>query len=128
MLVIVLAILGGCDSGDETQSAVSPGDDTRRGELLSYACQACHTLSFGDSHQIGPNLFGVFGRVAGTAPGFDFSTALRESGLVWSPEALDRWLADPAGFLPGTTMTFTGYQVPEDRAALIEFLVEATGP
>lgn len=100
----------------------------RRGELLSYACQACHTLARGGSHQVGPNLFGVFGRVAGTASGFDFSAALRESGLVWSPDALDGWLADPAGFLPGTTMTFTGYQMPGDRAALIQYLVATTSP
>jgi cytochrome c len=52
---------------------------------------------------------------------------LRQSGIVWSPAELDRWLADPAGFLPGTTMAFTGYQSAADRSALIAYLVTATG-
>lgn len=128
LFAVVLLVLGGCDRGDDAVPLDSSVGNTERGELLSYACQACHTLTLGGSHQIGPNLSGVFGRVAGTAPGFDFSAALRDSELVWSPYALDRWLADPAGFMPGTTMAFTGYQSPEDRAALIEFLVAATSP
>lgn len=99
----------------------------RRGELLSYACQACHTFEAGGKNQVGPNLHSVFGRAAGTLPDFDYSTALRESGIVWSADLLDQWLADPAGFLPGTTMTFTGYQSPEDRTLLIEYLMAATG-
>jgi cytochrome c len=101
--------------------------DNRRGELLSLACQACHTLTESGSHQVGPNLYGIFGRSAGQSPGFDYTSALRESGIVWSPSELDRWLADPAGFLPGTTMAFTGYQTADDRAALIEYLLDVTG-
>ena len=98
-----------------------------RGELLGLACQACHSLNPGAAHIVGPNLSGIFGRPAATAPGFGgYSDALRASGIVWSPEILDRWLEDPAGFLPGTTMAFTGYRNPEDRAALIAFLVDAT--
>ena len=129
-----LAFPAGCtsdvDSGDvdfgSSPSSSIPADTNRRGELLSYACQACHTFTAGGSHQVGPNLFGVFGRAAGTVPGFDFSPALHESGIVWSKDVLDRWLADPAGFLPGTTMAFTGFQAPEDRAALIEYLAGVT--
>jgi cytochrome c len=131
LLAASLVFLGGCDAADDSGSAPSvsvASDELRRGELLSYACQACHTLKPGGQHQVGPNLAGVFGRVAGTAPGFDFSPALRESGIVWSPEQLDGWLANPAGFLPGTSMTFTGFQSPEDRAALIEYLITATAP
>jgi len=104
--------------------AADTGD--RRGELLSYACQACHTLRPGEAHQIGPNLGGVFGRQAGSVAGFDFTDELSGSGIVWSEAELDRWLADPAGFLPGTTMAFTGYQSADDRAALISFLVGVT--
>lgn len=94
---------------------------------MSLACQACHSLSEGGPNQVGPNLFGIFGRAAGQAPGFNYSPALRESGITWSATELDRWLADPTGYLPGTTMVFAGYQSAEDRDALIGFLVEATG-
>jgi cytochrome c len=122
-----LAMLAGCEfaTGPEV-STPAPSVVDRRGELLSLACQACHSLDSTGSHQVGPNLFAVFGRVAGTNQGFDYSTALRDSRIVWSPVELDGWLADPTGFLPGTTMAFTGYQQADDRAALIQFLVTAT--
>ena len=121
-----LASLVACEKEIETSAVPSATAQLERGELLSYACQACHTLGADGAHQIGPNLAGVFGRLAGSAPGFDYSPALRGAGFVWSPQELERWLADPAGFLPGTTMAFTGYQSPEDRAALIHFLLTAT--
>ena len=123
---MTLVSLAACDSAGEPNAASVETAVLERGEVLSYACQACHTLAAGGGHQIGPNLAGVFGRRAGSAPGFDYSSALRAAEFVWTPEDLDRWLADPAGFLPGTTMAFTGYQSAGDRDALIEFLIAAT--
>jgi cytochrome c len=130
-LLACALLLAGCGAQQQPDPAADTTNraaDNRRGELLSLACQACHTLTEGGSNQVGPNLFGIFGRTAGQAPGFQYSPSLRESGIVWSPSELDRWLADPAGYLPGTTMAFTGYQVTTDRAALIDYLVDVTGP
>lgn len=124
--LIPLASLTGCGNDADPELPATQSEVLARGVLLSYACQACHTLGADGGHQIGPNLFGVFGREAGTAPGFVYSEALRTSGIVWSPAELDGWLADPAGFLPGTTMAFTGYQSADDRDALIDYLVAAT--
>lgn len=100
--------------------------DFARGELLGLACAACHRFGVGEGTLIGPNLHGVFGRAAATVEGFDYSPALRQSGLVWTPVALSAWLADPAGFVTGTTMPFTGYRSPEDRRDLIAYLLRAT--
>lgn len=129
-MAVSAAWLLGCRAEPEpdtvTRSAPAQSDVMRRGELLSYACQACHTLGPDGRHQVGPNLHGVFGRAAGAAAGFDYSAALAGSGIIWSPDELDQWLADPAGFLPGTTMAFTGYQAAADRGALIMFLLAAT--
>ena len=100
--------------------------DFKRGQLLSLACAACHSFAAGEKTIVGPNLHGVFGRAAGAVEGFDYSPALKSSGLVWTPRALDAWLADPASFVAGTKMTFTGYRSAEDRRDLVAYLLQAT--
>jgi cytochrome c len=100
--------------------------DLERGELLGLACAACHTLTAGAPHNVGPNLHGVFGRPAAALPDFAYSEALRASGLVWTPRALDAWLAQPQTFVPGTTMAFSGYRSAADRRDLIAYLLSTT--
>jgi cytochrome c len=100
--------------------------DLQRGELLSFACAACHTLRAGEKTIVGPNLHGVFGRPAGTLADFAYSPALRGSRLVWTPRAVEAWLADPQRFVAGTTMAFTGLQSADDRRDLIAYLLRAT--
>jgi cytochrome c len=102
------------------------GADFRRGELLGFACAACHRFRAEEGTLIGPHLQGVFGRAAASVPGFAYSPALRQSGLVWTPRSLEAWLANPAGFVEGTTMAFTGYRSAEDRRDLIAYLLRAT--
>ena len=102
------------------------GADITRGQLLSLACAACHTFGAGGGTLIGPNLHGVFGRRAATVAGFDYSPALANSGLVWTPVSLEAWLNEPASFVAGTKMAFTGYRSPDDRRDLIAYLLHAT--
>jgi cytochrome c len=100
--------------------------DVARGELLGLACAACHKFRAGEGTLIGPNLHGLFGRPAASVDGFAYSPALAQSGLVWTPVSLSAWLADPAGFVRGTTMAFTGYASAQDRRDLIAYLLHAT--
>ncbi len=100
--------------------------DVARGQLLSLACAACHTFNAAGGPLLGPNLRGVFGRRAASAAGFDYSPALASSGLVWTPVSLEAWLNEPASFVAGTKMAFTGYRSPEDRRDLIAYLLHAT--
>lgn len=100
--------------------------DVARGELLALACAACHKFRADEGTLIGPNLHGVFGRPAAAVAGFAYSPALRQSGLVWTPRAIEAWLENPAGFVVGTTMAFSGYRSAEDRRALIAYLLRAT--
>jgi len=93
--------------------------DADAGRLLYQArCAACHSL---DYNGVGPAHRGVFGRAAGQAGGFAYSEALKSSHLVWTAEALDRWLADPEKTAPGQRM---GINVPDarERADLIAYL------
>jgi cytochrome c len=100
--------------------------DPARGELLGLACAACHKFRAEEGTLVGPNLQGVFGRRAASLEGFAYSSALRQSGLVWTPRSLEAWLANPAGFVEGTTMAFTGYRSAEDRRDLIAYLLRVT--
>jgi cytochrome c len=70
---------------------------------------------------MGPPYTGLMGRRAGTVKGFEYSDALQKAGIDWSPEALEKWLANPDAFVPGNLM---GLRVrnPQDRADLIAYL------
>ena len=102
--------------------------DREEGKVQAQICRACHTLEAGGVHTIGPNLYGMFGRAAGTADGFAYSQVLRGADFVWTPRALDAWLAQPGRFLPGNLMSFPGVADAADRDALVAYLLEATSP
>jgi cytochrome c len=87
-------------------------------------CYACHSTDPAQTDLPGPNLGGVLGRRAGSQPGFRYSPAMRaagERGLVWSPDTLERYLADPEAVVPGTSMTIL-LDNPEERRAAIAHL------
>jgi cytochrome c len=100
--------------------------DLERGELLSLGCIACHTFKIGEPHLLGPNLGGIFGSQAAGKDGFDYSPALEATGPIWTPPALEAWLARPAGFVPGTSMVFAGYGADSDRRDLVAYLLRMT--
>ena len=81
-------------------------------ELFGERCTACHAL---DANKIGPMLGGVVGRRAGSAPGYNYSAALKSAGLIWSTDNLDRWLADPRTFIPGARMPVRVLDAPSRR-------------
>jgi cytochrome c oxidase assembly protein subunit 11 len=81
--------------------AANPPDPVEGRDIFNERCSACHAL---DANKFGPPLGGVFGRQAGSAPGYDYSPALKNAGLSWSADNLSRWLADPQQFIPGVKM------------------------
>jgi cytochrome c len=98
--------------------------DVARGRKIYERCQGCHSI---DRNRAGPRHRGLFGRRAGTVPGFEYSKAMRRSGIVWTAETLNRFLAAPIKAVPGTTMGFDGVEDPHERADLIAYLKRATG-
>ena len=100
--------------------------DVDNGHAKFALCMACHTAVAGGPNMTGPNLHGIFGRKAGTAPGFSYSDAMRTAGWTWDAEHLDTWLSGPAKTLPGTKMTFAGLPNPKDRIDVIAYLKVVT--
>ena len=96
--------------------------DVDTGHAKFALCMACHTAVAGAPNMTGPNLHDIFGRKAGTAPGFSYSDAVKAAGWTWDAEQLDTWLSGPAKALPGTKMTFAGLPNPKDRIDLIAYL------
>lgn len=98
----------------------------QRGEQVYARCAACHAI---EANRTGPQHCGLFGRRAGTAPGFDtYSKAMRESTIVWNERSLDVFLEAPMQAMPGTSMGYAGVKGSGERADLIAWLREATRP
>ena len=100
--------------------------DRKKGERQALICKACHSLNAGGPNMMGPALFGFFGKEAGAQAGFAYSPAIRAAEFVWTPRALDAWLAQPGRFLPGNRMAFGGVANQQDRDDLIAYLLVKT--
>jgi cytochrome c2 len=89
-------------------------------------CAICHSTE-PDHNRAGPSLAGIVGRHSGAAPNFNYSSANKNSGLVWTRDKLDAYLANPQDVVPGTTMLFPGVKNDADRHALIDYLASLSG-
>jgi cytochrome c len=95
------------------------------GKQVEVVCSACHSLQAGQN-MVGPSLHGIIGRHSGIVPGFHYSSANKNSGLVWTEQELYAYLENPQKVVPGTYMTYTGVKDPQQRADVIAYLQEAT--
>jgi len=106
---------------------IAQGNDAARGqELFPIRCGQCHAIGEGSESKAGPNLAGLMGRPAGTLEGFDYSDAMKASGIVWSEDALKSFLAAPRKVVPGTRMNFNGLKRPGETEAIVGYLMQAT--
>jgi cytochrome c2 len=103
-------------------SGVAHADgDAERGEKVFEECRACHALEHGVAG-LGPDLHGVFGRIAGGLDDFRYSPALKRSGITWTPKTLDAYVADPQKAVPANRMPYSGMPDARDRADLILYM------
>ena len=129
LLVAAALLLAGC--GGETKQAEQPkGTEPPSAETapapsarpVSFAlCTMCHSDVAG-KNGLGPSLFGVVGRTAGSVPGYSYSPALKAAGLTWDEATLDRYIAKPRDIVPGTKMSYAGLNDPAKRAEIIAYL------
>ncbi len=99
--------------------------DASRGEHKFVECAACHSVEPGVNN-VGPSLAGLFGRKAGTLADFRYSAAMRKSGITWTPQTLDEYIADPQKRIPANRMPYAGLPDAAARADLIAYLQKAT--
>jgi len=101
-------------------AGATSGGDAAAGRLVYRKCQACHSMDAG-KNMLGPSLAGIMGRKAGTESGYNYSAAMKQSGLVWDGNTLDAYLADPQKLVPGNKMPFPGRKLldAELRAAVL---------
>jgi cytochrome c len=97
--------------------------DLARGEAVYQRCLACHSL---EHNRVGPRHCGLFGRRAGSLPGYAYSTAMKKYGVTWNDETLDHFLQNPLQAVPGTKMGYAGVKDAGERADLIAYLKAAT--
>eukprot|EP00906_Rhabdomonas_costata_P024875 RCo035678 len=110
--------------GDERvdpASAIPPGDPGRGEFLWKGRAAQCHSLKK-DDNRMGPTLYGIFGKQAGTQPGFYYSQANAEAGFYWDDLTMFYFLENPKKFLPGCKMAFAGLKKPQDRADIIAYM------
>lgn len=116
----------GMMNGPMMQQGQNASADASGEKVFKDDCSACHTLGKGETGGVGPNLHGLIGRKAASIEGFDYSKGMRGSGIVWSAETLDKFLADPGADVPGTEMPVSGVKDAGERKALIAYLEQAT--
>ena len=116
-MVLIMALL-------PVGAARADGDPVR-GEARFQECAACHKLEAG-ANEVGPSLHGLFTRKAGELADFRFSPAMKRSGIVWTPETLGKYIADPQAMVPANRMPYAGMASASDRADLIAYLSKAT--
>lgn len=97
--------------------------DYEKGKRLFAQCHACHTIGAREPNRVGPHLHGILGRTAGSVADFrNYSTALKESGIVWDAATLDRWVTNPRDVVAASNMIYPGLRKEEDRRDLIAYI------
>jgi len=101
-----------------TITGAAHAQDAAAGEQVFRMCMPCHSIGEGARNKIGPELNGLDGRHAGTAPGYSYSEANKSSGVVWGKAAFEKYINDPRAMIPGTKMIFPGIKDPKMVADL----------
>ena len=120
VIVVAASIAAVAQSTPSAAAPTTLHGDPARGKTLYQACAACHSI---DENDVGPKHRGVVGRHAGSIADYNYSPALKGSGLSWDEATLDRWLTNPSALVPGTKMFFK-LDDPQARADVIAYLKE----
>ncbi len=102
--------------------AVAQAQDAAAGERVFAQCRTCHQIGENARNGVGPHLNGLFGRKAGTVPGYNYSEANKNSGIIWDETNFAAYIKDPKAFMPGNKMAYAGLKDDRRIADLIAYL------
>ena len=100
----------------------APAQDVAAGEKSFRKCLPCHSIGPGAANKVGPEQNGLDGRKAGTVPGFTYSEANKNSGIIWNDDTFKEYIADPRAKIPGTKMIFPGIKDPKEATDLWAYI------
>ena len=121
----LLRFVGMQDRRENLIVASSEGDPVA-GKKIFNKCKVCHLLEEGGINRIGPNLFGIIGRVSGTLSDFKYSKAMRKAGITWDRDSLANYLVKPKNYIPGTKMAFPGLDTEKEIQDVVAYITEQT--
>jgi cytochrome c len=97
--------------------------DAVKGKAVFQRCAICHRVDKDGGNGLGPNLFGIVGRKAGTEAGFNYSAGMKNSGIVWTTDKLTAYVAHPSAVVPGNKMAFAGITDAGQQGDVVAYLV-----
>ena len=126
--VTTVASTSSAETSSETGNimAIFASTSAAEGEKVFKKCAACHSIAEGGKNKIGPALWGVLGRQAGSLPDYKYSKAMTAHGKKWSFEEMNGFLIKPKDWIKGTKMSYAGLKSEKERAAVILYMNENT--
>jgi cytochrome c len=123
-LIVMLSAMAYALSSSSSLS--QDGASQEQQQVFNNACRSCHTIREGDN-RLGPNLFKVVGRKAGSLPDYNYSTAMKGADFDWDEEKLERFVANPDEVVPGNNMKpYGGLASADERKKVVAFLRSVT--
>jgi cytochrome c len=103
-------------------ASTAQAQDAAAGKRVFSRCMVCHSIGPGATNKVGPELNGLLGRHSGSVPGYSYSDANKNSGIVWTEDEFAKYIKNPRALVPGTKMVFPGIQDDKQIADLTAYL------